>query len=53
MISTKTVKLTKINDYSAQLIEAELKNMGFDVLRWAITDISDKEIILNIAVVED
>lgn len=53
MISTKEVKLDKTDDFTSEYIEQKLQQMGFDVLRWAITDYDDKFYMLNIAVVED
>ena len=39
MITTKEVKIKQADDFNSEYIETELKNMGFDVLRWAVTKI--------------
>ena len=52
MISTREVKIDKSIDFDSNSIEEELKRLGFDVLRWAITDFDEKSYTLNLAVVE-
>ena len=53
MITTKEVKIKQADDFNSEYIETELKNMGFDVLRWAVTKIENGYYALNIAVVQD
>ena len=53
MISTKEVKIEKPIDFTSEYVEQKLKNMGFDVLRWAVTDYDEKSYTLSLAVVED
>ncbi len=53
MIKTKEVKVKRIENLSSEYIESELKTMGFDVLRWAITSFDDKYYLLNIAIVDN
>ncbi len=53
MISSKDVKIKSTNDFTSEYIESELKKMGYDVLRWAVTDFDGENYILNIAYVED
>ncbi len=52
MIATKEVKIKIPENFTSAYIETELKNMGFDVLRWAITEYFEDYCKLNIAVVE-
>ena len=52
MITTKTVKLEMPKNISSNYIEEQLKSMGYDVLRWAITGYDDNNYILDIAIVE-
>ena len=52
MISTKEVKIDKSIAFDSSSIELELKKMGLDVLRWAITDFDEKSYTLSLAVVE-
>jgi hypothetical protein len=53
MISTVEVKIKKVDDLSSIYIENELKKMGYDFLRWAITSYDKENYILNVAIVED
>ncbi len=52
MIITKTILIKKTEDLSSEYIESNLKELGFDVLRWAIVDIQDDNYVLSIAVLE-
>lgn len=49
MITTQTIKLKKPNDFDNLRIEKQLSNMGFNVIRWAIIDITDTELILSVS----
>ena len=53
MILSKDVKIDKINEFSGEYIESELKKQGYDVLRWAITEISDSQYTVSISYVID
>ena len=53
MITSKEIKIKKLSEFSSQYINEELENMGFDVLRWAVTAVDDEFYTLNIAIVED
>ena len=53
MISAKEIKIKKIDNFDSDYIETVLENMGFDVLRWAITDIDDEYYTLNLAVLQE
>ena len=52
MITTKEVKIKIPDELTSEYIETELKNMGLDVLRWAITDFDKEYYTLDLAVVE-
>ena len=52
MITSKEIKIRKIEEFSAQHVNDELKKLGLDVLRWAITDIDDEFYTVNISIVE-
>lgn len=52
MIESKDIKIKKTDDLSSDYIETELKNKGYDVLRWAITGYDDENYIINIAYAE-
>ena len=53
MITSKEIKIKKNENLTSQYIESELENMGFDVLRWAITDYDENFFTVSLAVVED
>ncbi len=53
MIKTREVKVKMPEELTSKYIEDELKNMGLDVLRWAITDFDKEFYTLNLAIVED
>lgn len=48
MILTKEVKIKAVQNLTSEYIETGLRNMGYDVLRWAIVS-ADKE-IYNVSV---
>lgn len=52
MIVTKEVAVKTVENITSEYIELQLKDMGLDVLRWAIVDIKDGKYILNLATVE-
>ena len=49
MITTQTIKLKKPIEFDNLWIEKQLSNMGFNVIRWAIIDITDTELILSVS----
>lgn len=49
MITTKTIKLKKPNEFDNLRIEKQLSDMGFNVIRWAIIDITETELILSVS----
>ena len=49
MITTQTVKLKKPGEFDNLRIEKQLSDMGFNVIRWAIIDITDTELILSVS----
>ncbi len=53
MILTAEVKIKSIKNLSSEYIEMQLRNMGFDVLRWAIVSYDDDFYNLNISYVKD
>lgn len=46
MITTKNIELEKPNDFDNLWIEKELSKLGYDVIRWAIIDVTDTKIII-------
>ena len=53
MIVNKEIKIKISKDFSSEYIEENLKQMGLDVLKWAITDFDEKYYTLSVAVVID
>lgn len=53
MITTKTLKIKIPKELTNEYIENELKLMGYDVLRWAITNYDEEFYTLDVAIVED
>ena len=53
MITTKEIKIKRIENISSEYIDSELSKLGLDVLRWAITGYDDDTFTLNLAVVEN
>ena len=53
MITTKTVKIKKTDNFESKYFEDELSKLGFDVLRWAITAFDSEYYTVNAAVVEE
>ena len=52
MISSKKIKIRKVEALNSEYIENELTKLGLDVIRWVITDYNEEYYILNIAVKE-
>lgn len=53
MITTKEIRIKRCFDLTSEYVENTLNQMGFDVLRWAITDYDDDTFLVNIAIVEN
>lgn len=53
MITTKEVKIKIPEEFTSEYIETNLKNMGFDVLKWAITGYTEQDYIINVSVYEN
>ena len=51
MISSTEVKIKITDNLTSDYIESELKNMGYDVLRWAITHIDNDCYTLDVSYV--
>lgn len=49
MITTKTIKLNRPDEFDNLWIENKLSELGFDVIRWAIVDINESNIILSVS----
>lgn len=51
MITTKEIKINRIDDITTQYIENELNKLKLDVLSWVITDYDENFLFLNISIV--
>lgn len=49
MITTNEVKIKKNEKFTSEYIEKELKNSGYDVIRWAITGCDNDHYTVSIA----
>ncbi len=52
MITSKEIKIENIGEFSSEYVNSQLRQLGFDVLRWAITNVDDDFYTVNIAIVE-
>ncbi len=48
MITTQTIKLKKPDTYDNQWIEEQLAD--FNIIRWAIIDVTEREITLSVSI---
>ena len=49
MIRTQTIRLKKPNEFDNLWIEKELSSMGLDVIRWAVIEVTDRELIVSVS----
>ena len=49
MIVSESIKIAKVDDVSTEYIEDELKKQSIVPIRWAITDIDEKDITISLA----
>jgi hypothetical protein len=49
MIKSEIVKLKKVENFDNLYIEQELKNLGFDVVRWALIEIDDEFLTVSVS----
>ena len=48
-ITTSNVKIPKIENFDNEYIENYLANLGYDLVRWAITYIDENEITISVS----
>ncbi len=51
MIKSAIVKIKKINNFDNLYIETELKRIYSDIIRWAVVDIDNVEILISVSYV--
>ena len=49
MIVSESVKINRIENISTEYIENELKKQGIEPIRWAITKVEEKSLIITLA----
>lgn len=49
MIKSKIVKINKIENFDNSYIEKELLKRFKDFVRWAVVDISEKDIVISVS----
>lgn len=52
MITTTQFKIPKKLPFDADTIEAEFKQKGYDVLRWAVVKVTENEFVIDAAIIE-
>lgn len=50
-IVSENIKIKNIKEFSTEYIEGELKNLGFDFIRWAIVDVQEDFFIVCVSYV--
>jgi len=50
MIKSEVIKIKKAENFDNLYIEQELKNLGLDVVRWAVIDIDKKYLTVSVSV---
>ena len=48
-ITSTNVKIPQVEDFDTEYIENYLKNRGYDLIRWAITDVGENEITVSVS----
>ncbi|MGN0013785.1 MAG: hypothetical protein ACI37T_00010 [Candidatus Gastranaerophilaceae bacterium] len=51
MIETKQIFIKKKLPFDADTIESELKEQGYNVLRWAVVKVTDTDFIIDAAII--
>ncbi|MBR1908510.1 hypothetical protein IJ818_06205 [bacterium] len=49
MIISDCVRINRVENISTEYIEKELKKCEIEPIRWAITHVSDKDLIITLA----
>ena len=49
MIKSDVVKIQKINNFDDNYIESELLKTFKSIIRWAIVDITDSELVISVS----
>lgn len=49
MIKSENIKIKKIDCFDNLYIEQELKNLGLDIVRWAIVEIDKNTLTLSVS----
>ena len=49
MIKSDIIKIPKIENFDNSYIERELGKMSFSVIRWAVVEVCDAELVLSVS----
>lgn len=52
-ITTKTIQLNKPENITTSFIEESFKNLNLEVIRWAIVEIQEATLVIDVAVVSN
>lgn len=52
MITTKQIIVAKKLPFDANYVEAEFKKLSFNVLRWAIVEVTENDFVIDAAIEE-
>ena len=47
MINSEIIKIPKINNFDNVYVEAELANLGFNIVRWAVVEVGEYDIAIS------
>ncbi len=49
MIKSKNIKIQKIENFDNLYIEQELKNLGLDIVRWAVIALDEEFLTVSVS----
>ncbi len=52
MILSDNIKIKKITDFDNLYIEQEFKNLGLDVVRWAVIAVDEEYLTLSVSYID-
>ena len=52
MILSKNIKIKKIENFDNLYIEQELKNLGLNIVRWALITVDDNSLTVSVSYID-
>ncbi len=49
MIKSDTIRITKVDNFDDEYIEKQLINTYSNIVRWAIIDLNEKDIVVSVS----